>query len=311
LLVRYTYSIDAQPQNGTFLLVLGPFDSTDISTGVTKCELPNMRTVFTLFLSATLLGRWLAAASAPVPNVQVTLRGKKYDVTDVRTVQDLQDRIEEVSGILAPQQGRVLFDGKRLESTDVLADVGVADGAQLNIVPSSKAAGKVKKTATTTESKTDSAAMMEDYLRQAGLDGDKLDELMKGMSGSDGKVPSMEESLGMMNEMMNSPIFQEYMSDPAKLEESRQMILNNPMLKSMMAGMPGMEDILNDPEAWREAMQAAASLYKNMDKNQLTQAMMGMGGMGGGMPDFGGNMFDGTLDNSAAAAALDELDEDD
>ena len=55
---------------------------------------------------------------------------------------------------------------------------------------------------------------------------------------------------------MNSPIFKEYMSDPDRLEESRQMILNNPMLKSMMAGMPGMEDLLNSPEAWREAMQA-------------------------------------------------------
>jgi hypothetical protein len=34
------------------------------------------------------------------------------------------------------------------------------------------------------------------------------------------------------------------MNDPAKLEESRQMILNNPMHKSMMAGMPGMDQLL-------------------------------------------------------------------
>ena len=114
---------------------------------------------------------------------------------------------------------------------------------------------------------------------------------------------------------MNSPIFKEYMSDPDRLEESRQMILNNPMLKSMMAGMPGMEDLLNSPEAWREAMQAAAAMYENMDQNDLMQAMMGgAGGMpGGGMPGSGmpgGGMpglFDDTKINEMAA--LDELSE--
>jgi hypothetical protein len=63
-----------------------------------------------------------------------------------------------------------------------------------------------------------------------------------------------------------------------------------------------MEDILNDPVAWREAMMAAANMYKNMDPEQLMNAM-------GENP--GAGLFDGTLDNSAAAAALDELDEDD
>jgi hypothetical protein len=54
---------------------------------------------------------------------------------------------------------------------------------------------------------------------------------MKSMGGGDGKPPSMEESMKMMQEMVNSPIFQEYMNDPERLEQSRQMILNNPMLK--------------------------------------------------------------------------------
>jgi hypothetical protein len=127
----------------------------------------------------------------------------------------------------------------------------------------------------------------------------------------------MQESMQMMTSMMNSPIFQEYMNDPAKLEESRQMILNNPMLKSMMAGMPGMDQLLNDPDAWAAAMQAAAGMYANMDANDLMQAMTGLeGGMGGaaGMGGAGGGMgglFDG-MDmnmNSAASSALDELSE--
>ena len=101
---------------------------------------------------------------------------------------------------------------------------------------------------------------------------------------------------------MNSPIFQEYMNDPERLEQSRQMILQNPMLKSMMAGMPGMEEILNSPEAWKEAMQAAASMYQNMDQNELMQAMMG-GASPGGMDGLFG------ADSAAGTSALDELSE--
>jgi hypothetical protein len=258
-------------------------------------------------------------ASKPVQNLQVTLRGKKYEISDVTTVKDLQSRIKAESGLPSEQQGRLLFGGKRLQPNDVLSDVGVENGAQLNMVPSTskpkpkKSAG----TATTTSSSSGSAAAaanpMQDWMKKAGLDGDQLDDIMKNMGGGDGeKMPTMEESMEMMAEMMNSPIFQEFMDDPEKLEESRQMILNNPMLKSMMAGMPGMEDILNDPEAWRETMQAAANLYKSMDNSALMEAMMS-GGMGGGMggANPGAGLFDGALDNSAAAAALDELDEDD
>lgn len=75
----------------------------------------------------------------------------------------------------------------------------------------------------------------------------------------------------------------------------------------MMAGMPGMEELLNDKDAWREAMQAAAGMYKSMDAEQMMQAMMG------NMGDMSGNngLFDGNLDNNAAAAALDELSEGD
>lgn len=76
----------------------------------------------------------------------------------------------------------------------------------------------------------------------------------------------------------------------------------------MMAGMPGMEELLNDPDAWREAMQAAAAMYQNMDPNQLMNSMMGNMD---GLPPGAGGLFDGNLDNNAATAALDELSEGD
>ena len=71
-------------------------------------------------------------------------------------------------------------------------------------------------------------------MKAAGLDGDKLDELVKSLPGGGEGMPSMEESMGMMQEMVDSPMFKQYMDDPEQLEKSRQMVLQNPMIKSMM-----------------------------------------------------------------------------
>ena len=256
------------------------------------------------------------SASAPLKDLQVTLRGKKYDVSDVTTVKELKEKVKEISG--NAKDHSVLFGGKKLAASVSLREAGVSDGDQLNMVPASSSSTKSKQstaaaTATTTDSDVgsaenndseDSMAAMKEYLQQSGMDPAEIEKMMESM---DGKMPDMQESLQSMTQMMNSPMFQAYMSDPQMLEQSRQMILNNPMLKGMMGSMPGMEELLNDPEAWREAMQAAANMYKNMDSADLQKMMEGMGNMPGGP-----GLFNGGMDNSAAAtAALDELDEDD
>mmetsp|Transcript_2655 Transcript_2655/g.3550 ORF Transcript_2655/g.3550 Transcript_2655/m.3550 type:complete len:297 (+) Transcript_2655:108-998(+) len=279
-----------------------------------------------------------ALARTPLQNLQVTLRGKKYDINDVTTSGDLKEAMKEVSG--NSKEHHVLFGGKRLTSSTILSEVGVEDGATLNMVPVlNKKKNKEKsptvpdgvRTTTTTASTGETTDAMKDYLKNSGVDTNKIDELMKqlgggggggdgqmpdigalmkqmGMGGGgDGGMPDMGESLEMMNTMMNSPMFQEYMNNPEMLEQSRQMILNNPMLKGMMAGMPGMSDILEDPAAWREAMQAAATMYKSMDPEMLKSMMGGAMPPGGGMG--GGGLFDGNM-NPGASSALDELDED-
>mmetsp|Transcript_13845 Transcript_13845/g.23017 ORF Transcript_13845/g.23017 Transcript_13845/m.23017 type:complete len:205 (-) Transcript_13845:66-680(-) len=154
---------------------------------------------------------------------------------------------------------------------------------------------------------------LEDMMKQAGMDSSQLDELMKSMPGGGEGMPSMEESMKAMSEMMESPMFSEYMNDPEKLEESRQMILQNPMMKQMMGSMPGFEEILNDADKWRETMQAAGDMYKNMAAGGGLESMLeGMGGAGGmpGMPGLdslmGGMGGAGTLGGNDA---LDELSE--
>mmetsp|Transcript_17045 Transcript_17045/g.16470 ORF Transcript_17045/g.16470 Transcript_17045/m.16470 type:complete len:281 (-) Transcript_17045:59-901(-) len=271
-------------------------------------------------LSAGLLILFPALAWAGKPlTVSAVLRGKKYSVSNVSTVGELQKSVEEQAGLDTAKQG-VLFGGRKLKPKDILEDVGVEDGSVINIVPSS---GKKSKSSSSGSSvvNVDSSSsgggdvssggeenMMQDMLKKAGIDTSQIDELMKAMpGGGDGEMPSMQESMGMMQDMMNSPLFKEYMNDPERLEQSRQMILQNPMMKNMMAGMPGFDEILNDPVKWRETMTAAADMYKSMGSDMMN-SMPGMGGAGafglGGSDNgaFGG--FGGSSTN-----ALDELSE--
>lgn len=271
-------------------------------------------------------------AGKPIRNLSVTLRGKKFDVEDATTVQDVLGQVKDAAGV----DGRLLFGGRQLTATETLEDMGVQDGDSLQMVPATVSTGKkskkVKPAASASRDVNASAgagggggAGMPDLsallsgagggggmpdlsalLSGAGGGGGMPDmsELLKGAGG----MPDMAESMDMMSDMMNSPMFQEYMGDPEKLEASRQMILTNPLMKQMMGQMPGMAEILEDPEAWREAMTAAANMYKELDPEQLKQAMMG------NMPDAGdmSGLFgtDSSIDGGAASA-LDELEEDD
>lgn len=254
------------------------------------------------FIITLLATVYHVGAMPPIRDLSVTLKGNEYEISDVNTVSDLKKKVEEVSGVEVDQQGNVMFNGKVLDSGTVLSDAGVNEGSKINILPESSFPTKEE---------------MEQYLQEAGISKDKLDEMKKAfedMAGGAGGMPNLQEGIKAMTDVMNSPMFQEMMSDPEKLEQSRQMILNNPMLKGMMGSMPGMDTILNDPNAWRQAMQAAAELYKNMDSNELIKAMMA-GASGKSLADL--DMFGNTMqtldkaDSAAAAAALDELSEDD
>ncbi len=255
-------------------------------------------------------------ASSPVSNVHVTFRGATYDISNVATVKDVQQKMQQASGATTPTDPTILFQGKRLEPTDILRNVGVDDGAQLQVEEEKGEAASSSTTAA--NNPTDPNFDMDAFLKSVGIEKDQMEDFLKSMGGNPaaaadaGKMPSMKESMEMMGTMMNSPIFQEYINDPEKLEESRQMILNNPYLKQMMMSMPGMQQLLESKDAWREAMQAAASLYKNMDSS-LLQSMMETPGFNRNNPSAGG-LFDGTFDpksTNLATASLDELDEGD
>ena len=260
----------------------------------------------------------IAAPPTPVSSVQVTLKGKKYQIDDVTTISELQERLEEQSGIAPSKQGKILHNGKRLNGDNAsLSEAGVSEGDQLNCVPSKKSASK-KKSASPKKEPTAAAAAAEPASSDGGM-GDLQEMVSKMMSGGmggagAGGMPDMAESMKMMKELTNSPLFSEYMNSPEKLEESRQAILANPMMKAMMSSMPGMSEMLEDKEGFAQMMQAAAGIMQSMDPEDMVKMMeaQGMGGPGGmpGMPPGMGGMDHGLFGSAPSGpTALDELSE--
>ena len=57
-----------------------------------------------------------------------------------------------------------------------------------------------------------------------------------------------------MEQLLDSPMMNEFLGDPEKIEQSRQLILQNPMMVNMFKSVPGLEDVVNDKEKWAQQM---------------------------------------------------------
>jgi len=295
-----------------------------------------MRTLV-LIIKYIIVGIVLSPSLSHTPyTVHTTLRGKKYTLSNVSTVKEVQQSLQEQSGE-ATSNIILLFGGQKLKSNDILEDIGVEDGSTMNAIVSTK---KKKKSSSVSPSMDEggssegngsssssaSVPSMEELMKQSGLDPNVMQNLFSqagGANGEGGGGPNLEQSMKMMQEMINTPYFQEFLNDPSKMEESRQLLLQNPMMKSMIESIPFMKDIIGDKDKFRETMISAAQMYKEMgsseDGSMMAEAMQRMNGLFGtnnaaasGMP-FGLDI-NGIMDKTQNVnnnLALDELSEDD
>merc|ERR1711862_733995 len=225
--------------------------------------------------------------------------------------------------------------GQKLKSNDILEDIGVEDGSTMNAIVSTKKKKKSKSGLDSSVSSPSSAINeggsddsspnpnnMEELMKQSGLDPNLMQNLFSQNNGGGKNGNNLEQSMKMMQEMINTPYFQEFLNDPDKMEESRQLLLQNPMMKSMLDSIPFMKDIIGDKEKFRQTMISAAQMYKEMGSedgagsSMMAEAMQRMNGLFGtnnnGMP-FGLDMNE-IIDkskNDNHNLALDELSEDD
>lgn len=186
-------------------------------------------------------------AGKNVISVVANVRGRKFDLK-AATVNDFMSQVEKLAG-LTPGQQSVLFRGKLLGNNDNLSEVGVSNGDVLNVLKGRKLPHKPSAFKAPPTSKAPAS---------------------KGMSGGFPSIPGfglpsgvseeqMKESMARMEEIIDSGFFDEFFSDPEKLEGARKNMLKN--LDTYEKMIPGfrasVEDLVSTPEKWQKAMTEA------------------------------------------------------
>jgi len=142
------------------------------------------------------------------------------------------------------------------------------------------------------------ADMLSNLASGQGLDALMNNPMLKGLMDSNPEIAKMmsdpealqqqmaqmaqmmqsEEGQGMAKKMMQE--MQEVLTDPDKLQAGLQQLTDNPALKGLADAVPGLRDVLDNPEAMQEQAQKTAELFQKMgDPDAMKEMLDGLGGL--------------------------------
>lgn len=202
---------------------------------------------FLLFFFFLALVLALSLAKKPV-KVVALVRGKKYEV-EAETVEQLQNKVESLTGISSNDQ-TVFLKGKLLTSSSNLSESGVKNGDVLNVFKGKK------------KSKPTSPSTLKSEIKEPSIPSSSTSASSSPSSEPASPFPGMSASdiQNQLDQLFQNPeVIEEFFSNDEKLEASRQELLQNlDMYENMMPGFKQQaEQIVNSPEKWKEAMQNA------------------------------------------------------
>ena len=94
-------------------------------------------------------------------------------------------------------------------------------------------------------------------------------ELMKEKIAEVSQMLNSEEGMNMASKMMEE--MQSVMTDPDKLQQALQQIVDNPALKGFANAVPGLAEALADPDALRNHVEKAAEIFQKMQDPEQMQ----------------------------------------
>jgi hypothetical protein len=202
--------------------------------------------------------------------VQVTLKGEILYISQVTTVEELQERLQEESGLDPSEQGRVTFQGKVLDSSDSLSDAGMKDGDQINVVP--RIMGDHWKMM---REMGDGLISLRQQMQNNGTpDQEKEMAVMTNLFEDLMKVPYMQEEMERFSQHLKNPVTLERATDPERVESLQQIILNNPLLMQYIAESKSTQEAIRDAHSWLQFITASVEEWKTMDGYQLWQRLI-------------------------------------
>ncbi len=183
----------------------------------------------------------------------MTVGRKKYDISDVATVQDLQDQLQKKAGVDMSQY-RILAGSELLDDDDVLLEVGVKNGAKLKAVSD-------KKRSKVATRKLKPADKLRECAQMIHRIADNPEQLV--MSTSD-----LQESLKRFVIMENCTQFQELINDSEEIERMRQTLLKARLHKLILVVTSDMHEIqwLKLTTAQQMALVASVGLTEDLKR---------------------------------------------
>ncbi len=167
------------------------------------------------------------------------MAGKRYEV-NASNVSELQKGIKDAAGLSEDQQS-VLFKGKLLNPDDDLEGAGVVPGDVINVVPSKRQRTEKGEASACAWGRINATRAHSARGELEGNKGGKSGGLgggggfgdLGGLGGmGDFNIPP-EQYEQAMNDMLSSPMMDEFFASEEKIEESRQAILDNSALKEV------------------------------------------------------------------------------
>ena len=205
----------------------------------------------------------------PPISVVASIKGKKYEIADVETVEQFIEKAEGLAGIEAGQSS-VLFRGKVLTISDKLEDIGVAAGDVLMVVKGRKQRAVIPDSMDGGSMTSEAATGFENSM---DMNSDAYKEAMKNANPED-----IQKAMKAMDNLLDSNFVDEYFSDDERLENARlQMLANVDQYENQM---PGFKEqalaIAQDPVKWREAMlQAKEQISKLKEQRDAMRSAKG------------------------------------
>ena len=210
----------------------------------------------------------LVSAMPPI-SVVASIKGKKYDISDVEIIGEFIEKAESIAGIDAGQSS-VLFRGKVLTVTDNLEEIGVTAGDVLMVVK-----GRKQRTVKSDSIKDDSMSnsMSSGLEGASNYDSDAYTEALKNANPEE-----MQKAMKAMDNLLDSNFVDEYFSDDERLETARQQMLAN--VDQYENQMPGFKEqalaIAQDPVKWKDAMlQAKEQITKLKEQRDAMRSAKG------------------------------------
>mmetsp|Transcript_9099 Transcript_9099/g.26025 ORF Transcript_9099/g.26025 Transcript_9099/m.26025 type:complete len:254 (+) Transcript_9099:116-877(+) len=220
-------------------------------------------------------------ANKPLQRVQVTLKGAVLYLSDVTTVEELQQRLFEETGLDEDEQGSATYQGTILDKNACLSECGICDGGQVNMIPKPMAKHwKLVKEMEKGLTKLRTKAAFSTNMSTMQRDQEEIKVLEQLLADIAMKAPMVQESLDRFVQLLQSPDGIERAKNPERIEGLRQVIINNPMLlkyvlrtASVNPGMT-MQETVQDSNAWFLHVCKAVDRWATLSGNEVWQNLV-------------------------------------